>query len=181
MNTFTGYEYLLIDIANKMGLDKISWQDRIKWTMNNKEILEKLSDDADEPILYSKAVRALRTVDKGEETNHIMALNCTASGLQIMAVLTGCSITARNVNLINTGKRKDIYTKVADIMLEEGLEYTRDELKPVTMCVFYGSKAKPKELFGEDTPELGLFYDIMHGELPGGMKAMGLMQRNIYL
>jgi len=60
MQHFTGLEYLKIDIANGFGLDKESWDSRIDWTTQNLPYLEDYVDQADEPMLYLKAVNALR-------------------------------------------------------------------------------------------------------------------------
>ena len=35
METFTDYEYLLIDIANTAGYDKANYNDRIQWTRDH--------------------------------------------------------------------------------------------------------------------------------------------------
>ena len=135
MQQFTGYEYLLIDIANKYGLDKETWATRIEWTENHIFDLEDMISTADEPILYMKAVRALRVSATAEETNHIMGLDCTASGLQIMAALMGCPTTAANVNLIDTGNREDVYNKVANTMTAIGTPITRPKIKHPVMTV----------------------------------------------
>ena len=42
---------------------------------------------------------------------------------------------------------------------------------------FYGSKKQPQNLFGEDTPELAIFYKTLETELPGGMRAMRQIQQ----
>jgi len=40
------------------------------------------------------------------------------------------------------------------------------------MKSFYGSKAVPKELFGEDTPELNAFYKAAHQVAPGAWELL---------
>lgn len=37
---------------------------------------------------------------------------------------------------------------------------------------FYGSKAKPKEIFGEDTPELNAFYQAAQQVAPGAWELL---------
>ena len=118
MQTFTGTEYLKIDIANNFGLDRLKWSDRLHWFDNNEPDLDSLSHRAKHPILFRKAVRAMHKVRKGEPTNHVMGLDATASGLQIMGAMSGCHNTARAVNLINTGERECVYSFVADHMNE---------------------------------------------------------------
>lgn len=177
MQQFTGREYILIDIANQYGFSKITWQERIHWTHSNRTVLEDLTESAEEPILYAKAVRALRDADKGVATGFIMGLDATASGLQIMACLIGCHTTASNVNLIDSGQREDVYTKVADrINKVTGLNYSKSDVKKPVMTTFYGSKKQPEELFGEGTEELIKFQQILQEQLPGAMECMKDMQ-----
>ena len=175
METFTGLEYLKIDIANQYGMDKALWHERIAWTNENEGELEDRVSDADKPYLYLKAVNALRDTQNGLETGHVMGLDSTASGLQIMAVLIGCLETARNVNLIGSGRREDIYQKVRNEMnrvLPINAHVTRDQVKYPVMTTFYNSTAQPKEVFGEGTPELFTFYEVLSRELSGALEVM---------
>jgi len=176
MQTFTGTEYLKIDIANCFGFDKETWANRLEWVAANEKSLESLDAGADTPILFRKAVRALRTVQRGEPTRHIMGLDATASGLQIMAALSGCPNTARAVNLVNSGVREDVYGAVASYMCTlPGIKVTRAQLKKPIMTVFYGSTAQPKEVFGEGA-ELAAFYTALREKLTGAYDLMGLLQ-----
>lgn len=113
---FSGLEYVKIDIANNYGLDKIDWDDRIKWTDDNIDDLYQLVDEAKEPILMMKGINALVSALAGEATGFIMSLDATASGIQLMACLMGCKTTARAVNLIDTGHREDGYQRTSDEM-----------------------------------------------------------------
>ena len=173
----TGLDYLKIDISNQYGKDKELWDTRIEWVDNHINDLETFIDIADKPILYKKAVNALRDTQKSIPTGFIMGLDSTASGIQIMACLSGCYKTAMRTNLIDPTTRRDIYTEVANEMNKlPGVSVTRAEVKPVLMTVFYGSKAAPKKLFGEDTPELAAFYQVLSEELPGALKVMGAIE-----
>ena len=40
MQLFNKEQYLLIDVANNYGLDKLSWNERIDWTKSNLNVLE---------------------------------------------------------------------------------------------------------------------------------------------
>jgi DNA-directed RNA polymerase len=177
MQTFTGTEYLKIDIANCFGLDRLTWNNRLHWVNNNYPDLPELSDNAKNPILFRKAVRALRLTEKGEPTNHIMGLDATASGLQIMAALSGCHVTASAVNLINTGKRECVYQTVADHMSTfDGISVDRDITKKPVMTAFYGSTAQPKEVFGEGTALLA-FHETLAEKLKGAYALMQIFQK----
>lgn len=177
MQKFTGKQMLHIAVANAFGLDKESWDARLKWFERNEPYLEKGVDAADDKMLYLKAVHALREVQAGEPTGFIMSLDATASGYQLMAVLSGCEVAAKAVNLIDTGKREDLYSKVsAKMNTYPAVNVTRAMVKHPIMTTGYGSKAQPKQLFGEDTPELDAFYNILYSELPGPMRLMVSMQ-----
>ena len=177
MRTFKGTTYLKIDIANCYGLDRLAWDDRVHWYNNNEPILESLHSTAKHPILYRKAVRAMRVVQQGKPTNHIMGLDATASGLQIMGALSGCHDTARATNLIDTGERKDVYQNIADCMNAiPGISVTRDQVKKPVMTVFYGSTAKPKEIFGEGAT-LAAFYLALKEQLTGAYDLMDVLQQ----
>jgi len=177
MQKFTGKQYIMLDIANQAGLDKRSWSDRLNWVNNEEKHLQVYADEVADPILYKKACRALLACDRGEAIGFPMSLDATASGLQILAVLSGCPYTAMNVNLMPTGNREDIYQKVADELNKlTNKDYSRAQVKKPIMTTFYGSKKQPMELFGDGTPELIAFYTILAKELPGAMELMGLLQ-----
>lgn len=177
MQHFTGMQYLQIDVANCFGLDRLNWDDRLHWFANNEPHLEDISVQAKNPILFRKAVRAMRAAQKGKPINHVMGLDATASGLQLMGVLSGCESTCRATNLINTGKREDVYDAVASTMNSHPhVAVRRDTVKKPVMTVFYGSTAQPKAIFGEG-PVLDAFYDALQEKLPGAYELMGIMQR----
>lgn len=170
MQQFTGYEYLLIDIANHIGMDKELWDTRIQWTKDHMDKLEDLvPKDPKTKFLYIKAVHALRNIDK--PTGFIMSLDSTSSGTQIMAVLGKCRKSALTCNLINTGKREDIYTAINDQI--KGVNITRDQIKSCMIPMMYGSSTAPKKLFGEGTKELKAFLQAVETAVPilGEMKA----------
>jgi len=105
-------------------------------------------------------------------TGYCVGLDCTASGIQILTTFIGDEIGAKNCNLIDTGKREDIYSKVAKEMNKMPLVHVdRDTVKKPIMTTLYGSKVQPKKVFGENTAELAAFYSILEQELPGAMEA----------
>ena len=126
--TTEGIRYLKIDIANQMGHDKDLWYHRV--AVANKAISEifinnqlnpfaltRYQSKADSPLLFRKAIYAYyHGVILGEPIGHDMGLDGTASGLQFMSALSGCTTTARNSNVHANIERT--YTEEAQAKLE---------------------------------------------------------------
>lgn len=165
MQLFTGLDYLRIAVANHFGLDKKEWDTRLGFVKGKSmcDLLE-LSHDAEEPILMRKAMRNLQLAYEGKPVTMPVALDATASGVQILSCLAGCTKSGDMVNLVDPNHRRDLYLQAAE---STGGILTRDELKPATMTTFYGSKAQPKIILGEDTAELEAFYNMLSTQLPG--------------
>lgn len=178
MKNFTGWQYLLIDVANAFGLDKEVFEKRIEWAEENLAQLEALTDKAETKPLYVKAVMAIRKVQKGIPTGHLVGFDAVCSGVQIMSAITGCEAGARATGLIDTGERPDAYSTTTKVMNEvlaaEGLSVSvpRKDAKTALMTSFYGSKAQPKKIFGEDTPELKAFYKAAQIVAPGAWQLL---------
>lgn len=178
MQTFTGYQYIKIDIANHYGLDKEVFEDRIQWVDDHYHELESLVNDADTPALYLAAVIALRDAKAGRPSGHLVGLDACSSGIQIMGALMGCRVTCESTGLIDPNVRADIYSDVTDVMnnklQQEGIRITpkRKDVKQALMTHFYGSKEKPKEIFGDETIELEKFYEAQAEVAPGAVIAM---------
>tara|TARA_R100001530_G_scaffold33034_1_gene25964 strand:+ start:936 stop:2684 length:1749 start_codon:yes stop_codon:yes gene_type:complete len=163
----TGLPNLYIAIANHAGKDKLTWQDRYDWAIM--QDLDKVVWD--EPILGRKAVRALKDTQKGKPTGYVMSLDATSSGIQIMAVLSGCKETAKLVNCIDPNTRYDLYTEIAEMMNQKlSKPVSRKVIKQVAMTHFYNSKATPKALLS--SKELEVFYEVIAGLLPGAEAVM---------
>jgi len=165
-SVFNGLDMLRIDIANCFGLDKVSWIDRLMWFHEHHNELENLVENADESLLYLKAVKALRKTEAGEPSGHIMFLDATASGLQIMAALSGCKKTARHVNLINTGHREDVYQEVAVAMnqlLAPKHHVIRSLVKKPVMTHYY-NKTRQDTL---NTEQETAFYTVLSESFEG--------------
>jgi hypothetical protein len=176
-----GMYWLKVDIANHYGLDKLSFDERVAFVDENEAILEAKADLAEESLLYIEALKAYRKAQAGEAIGHIVRLDATASGPQIMSVLARDEIGMRNLNVLGN-KRADLYTDIAKIMYENTKDSDiwkkfngdfakiRKVVKKAIMTSYYNSEAKPKELFGEDTPELREFYKALDIVTPGARK-----------
>jgi hypothetical protein len=183
MQLFTGWQYMLIDLANAFGLDKKLFEERIQWAEANMDSLESLADQADSKPLYMKAVLAIRKALAGKPTGHTVALDACCSGIQVMSALTGCIAGATNTGLVNPNVRADAYSILTVIMNEDlaanypihlsgGVTVIRQDAKDALMTSFYGSKAKPREIFGTDTPQLQAFYTAAEIIAPGASQLL---------
>jgi hypothetical protein len=175
MTFYTGWQYLLIDAATQFGLDKLTFEERIQWTESNLSVLETLADQAETKPLYLKAVMAIRKAQKGLPTGHMVGVDGCCSGIQMMSVLTGCMAGAAATGLVDPNVRADAYTACTGAMneiLNGNVNVSRKDAKAALMTSFYGSKAKPKEIFGEETVELAAFYEAAQKIAPGAWELL---------
>lgn len=178
MKKFNGIKYTLIDVANCLGYDKLSWEERINMALiaiNSitdetgeyiKEELLKLANSADEPAHCLSALMAYKDAMKNIPSGHLIGLDATASGPQILGIITEDINACKLTNTINTGKRvdmyKDIYEKV-QARLGSNLNITRDQVKAAIMQRCYGGTATAKKHFGD---YVDVFEDVMAEEMP---------------
>lgn len=178
MTNYTGFEWLLIDAANNFGLDKMIFEDRIKWAKDNLDILENLSDQADTKPLYVKAVLAIRKAQQGVPTGHTVGVDATCSGIQIMSSLSGCLSGANATGLVDPQRRADAYTQTTDVMntiLGGGVVIERKNAKKALMTAYYGSKETPKMIFGDGTKEHKAFYEAAMQVAPGAWELLQVL------
>lgn len=175
MTFYTGWQYLLIDAATQYGLDKLTFEERIQWAELHLGVLETLADEAETKPLFIKAVMAIRKAQRGEPTGHMVGVDGCCSGIQMMSVLTGCVAGATATGLVDPNVRADAYTACTAAMQEllgSSVNVSRGDAKQALMTSFYGSKAKPKEIFGEETPELEAFYAAAQKIAPGAWELL---------
>ena len=173
---FTGLEAIKIMCANHYGLDKETFQHRIKWFDENKkrmvfegEIITPI--EAEKPILMAKALSAYHDAVNGIPSGYMCELDATASGIQIMAALSGCVNTAYEVNMINPDERVDLYNNVAASMTERIDERVeRSDVKKPVMTHYYNSKETPKLYL--NTKKLQAFYKVLEGKFTGAEEVM---------
>jgi hypothetical protein len=160
--TESGIRALKVDVSNYRGLDKESW--------SNRECMCYMDDIGwKKPILGRKALSALELAEIGEPVAHFIELDATSSGLQVMAALSGCVKTAKLCNLVDTGKRENVYQHIHDEMAQY-VNMNGVECKRAMMTSWYGSKAVPREEFNEE--QLDVFYKVMHDMTPGAEECM---------
>ena len=183
---FTAIDYICIDIANCVGTqgtfrgDKELFEARIAWVKTNHLILESFTDVAEDKPLYIKAVQALRDVIAGKPIGHLVALDATCSGIQIMSAITGCIRGADATGLVSE-KRADAYTDVTKEMNSilqlkgfSSIVVPRADVKRAVMTSGYGSTLVPKEVFGEGD-KLDTFYQACNVIAPEAFKLMSAL------
>ncbi len=168
MDKFTPRQYLQMDIANHFGLDKEDWSTRLEWFEKHKNCLGMMLKKAEVPAQYFAAISAWDDVQQGNPIGYPIALDATASGMQILACLTGDRKAAQLCNVVDMGKRMDAYTEVYRLMQQrvgQQGRITREMVKKAVMTAMYNSEAIPKQVFGEG-PLLAMFYNTMEEEAP---------------
>lgn len=170
MQTFKPIQYLMIAVANAFGLDKITWDERLKWFEDNQNNLDSLLKKAESPAMFFAATQAYRAAKAGHPTGFPISLDATSSGMQILSVLVGDRKAARITNVISNeeGKRMNAYQYLFDVMqtkTKDGKKIKYSDLKQAIMTAFYGSKAVPKEIFGVGH-ELDMFFETLETEAP---------------
>ena len=81
--------------------------------------------------------------------------------------------TAKAVNLVNTGKRENVYQFMTDEMnthLSGDNKVTNDVIKKPLMTHFYSSVAGPRKALNDS--QLESFYEALEGAFPGPQKFM---------
>lgn len=174
---YTPFECICIDIANQNGLDKKLFEERVQWVKDNMNQLMVLATEAKERPLYVKAVMAMQKAMRGQPSGHLVGLDATCSGMSIMSVLTKCYNGCLATNLIDPNVRNDAYTMVtnaaATFLDNTNAVVSRNDAKQATMTALYGSQATPREIFGEDTPELDAFYAGLEKIAPLAVELLG--------
>lgn len=165
MHKFTPEQYLKIDIANSFGLDKKTWQERIDWFDVNESRLESLVEKADEPACFYAGMRAWYKHQSGMPIGYAIGLDATSSGIQIFSVLTRDKKAAKLCNVIprndSVEHRENIYNTIYEMLGLECIDKTA--VKKAIMTSFYGSLAKPMEVFDD---KLNIFKKTMQTEMP---------------
>lgn len=141
--TEEGIQALRYDIANTYGLDKETWDKRNDkalsliddifyttiannvYTRSDERIEERMlhySELADEPELFIKAILAWKKgVINEEPLNHDMYYDATASGIQVLSTLAGCTSGASISNInpcIERTYTPEVATRLAELEAE---------------------------------------------------------------
>lgn len=160
MDLFTSEEYQKIDIANKYGLDKLNWIDRIKWFNSNENNLANVVDEAEEPASFYASLKAYNLGKAGGSVGYPISLDATSSGVQMLAALTRDKKAASLSNIVDVGYRENLYSAIHN-KIGNIVEY--EKVKKAIMTSVYGSEERPKEAFGN---KYDLFCSVMNKEMP---------------
>lgn len=169
MQTFSGLDYLKMDVASSFGLDKADWDERIAWFDQNEGELEKLLPVAEKPAMFHAGIQAYKAARQGKPTGFPISLDAASSGLQLLACLSGCEASARLCGVVSTGHREDAYTVIYRAMcrkIGDAAKIDRKHTKQAIMTSLYSSQAIPKQVFGEGEL-LQVFYQTMDEMAPG--------------
>lgn len=171
----TNWDAMKRAIATHAGLDKEPIPSQIAW-FNAQEEFD--TTQWDEPILGRKALRAYQDALEGKPIAYWMSLDATASGLQIMSVISDDVHSGLSVNL-GGADRHDIYQQVADDMnrqLPKDQHVTRADVKKPLMTKFYNSQAMPARML--NSPERLLAFEVtLNGSLTGPLMVMELLNQ----
>jgi hypothetical protein len=127
--------WLEIHCANCAGKDKESIEDRLKWVVENREIIKQIAadpfgtrdqwQDADAPYQYVAACRELAAAwadPQNFQTALPIGLDGSANGLQHLSLLVRSLPTAAAVNLCGTGDDGEHPSDVYGIVIDKAIE-----------------------------------------------------------
>lgn len=186
MKLFSGIQYVKIDLADCFGLDKLNFEDRLQQIESmfsdsdvkgktSKELLELLRTKQNlenEPKALG-ALMAWKDYLEGKPSGYLVTKDGSASGIQILSALAKCPMGLFNTGLLGSddgsgNERKDVYTiaykRYLELIDKEHIK-ERSDIKQALMTSFYGSKATPRRVLGEE----GLipFREVCAELLPG--------------
>lgn len=180
MNTFSGFEWLLIDLASRFGHDKLPFKDRLSFsiellplfkvsTLNQlKENLHPWIEQADEPDMFAGCCLAIWDAYQGIPSSWQVGQDASSSGPALLSVLLKCEVGMRNTGVIGA-EVPDLYSKIAQVM---GVTEDRAKVKNATVPHVYASEAVPKAIWGKQYPQ---FVDAYTSVVPMAELAKNMM------
>lgn len=163
MYMFSGFEWLLIDLASRFGKDKDKYQARIDWAAELiplinvrteaelKTNLEPWINIADDKPHFVGAALAIWDTLQGRVSNWAVSQDSASSGAQLMSCMTKCHTGMSNTGVFGTDV-PDLYTTVNNLMGEHGSKLPRKVLKKGMIPHMYASTVSPKRIFEESYP-----------------------------
>ena len=149
MIEYSPLDWIKIAVANAYGKDKNSFEERIKWFEENSSKLDTLINKAKDPAYMYAGIMAYEDTLRRKPIGFLVSVDASASGMQVLSTLSGCSKTAALIGLIG-GTRKNVYASIKKALEIEGVEY--ELIKEAIMTYFYGSVRVPWRVFGYKYP-----------------------------
>lgn len=162
--TERGIYWIKVHTANCYGIDKVSFDDRVKWVDDNMQLILDVAKDpknniswqeADKPFQFLRAcleIYAIKAVGASHRSKLPVGVDGSCNGLQNFSALLRDPIGGKATNLVPDNKPNDIYQEVANVLInkvkEDGsqlgkelLEFgiTRKMAKKPVMTLPYGS------------------------------------------
>jgi len=149
-----GIYWLYVHAANCWGYDKVSFDDRYKWTHENLKNLILYSssplehkgwNDADKPMEFLKTCHHIKNVqEQGEEyvCDLPVSVDATCSGLQILSILMRDTNTAEKVNVVPSVVPQDIYSIVAEKVRKEVEQHASSGISAASRWLNFGITRK---------------------------------------
>ena len=119
--------WLRFQVSTTYGLDKATLDDRLHWTYENEDLIQRIAEDpigyisewevAEEPWQFLAACDEFyHCIIKRDKlsTGLMIAIDATCSGLQILAGLAKDKSTADLVNVTNSNQPQDAYKVIAE-------------------------------------------------------------------
>ena len=158
--------WLAIHGANAFGYDKVSFEDRVKWSVDNTSDIQRCAEDpynnrwwleADDPwqfLRWSHDWVGLHGQGLSFRSQLPISVDQTCSGLQHYAALLRDPVSGKSTNLMPSSLPNDIYSDVAEAVTKRVTERMDEEfaplwlqfgvdrsvLKRIVMTTPYGSK-----------------------------------------
>lgn len=180
---FNPLQWYLISLANTMGYDKVTYDERIEKALTllanpSSDKWQNAFDNADAKNEFLALVNAWDDIVEGNPVRVKVGLDATSSGCQLFAIVAGDETAAEMTNVIPTGKRRDMYTEIYAAILNECPEINsniaRADVKEAIMTALYGSEKVPLELFGSEY--IHVFNGVLEKYMPNVVKLNNLFQ-----
>ena len=178
--TKRGLRAFQCDIANHLGLDKATYDERVNAVTSLSDLK---SIKPKKNILFDKAVWFYNQIDSNNgETDYMCQIDATASCLQIQAIIANDSEVAKHTNLTDLTQCYDIYGEACKKILaltrsNLNVSDIRDIVKKAVMTAGYNSK-KQISVAQKELAKLGVYINMAQLEsiVYTGEKVRGVLQ-----
>jgi len=126
LDTQAAQDWFMVDGANRFGVDKLSFAERIQWVRDNHPHILDMADDpvshdgwreADKPLQFLAWVKEYAAWQRNPDTfvSHLpVGMDGSCNGLQHFSAMLRDDVGGKAVNLVPSPKPCDIYQQVAD-------------------------------------------------------------------